>query len=178
MKDLSTERLNLRHFKMSDTTQMFNNWASDDEVTRYLSWPTHKTVENTKEVLRLWTERYSYPGFYTWAIEAKDSKEVIGSISLFRINETDMSAEVGYCIGRSYWNKGYATEACHEVINFSFKKLNLSTIFARHMIENTASARVMKKNNMNYIEGSEEYSSKYNKMIMLNYYKVRKEDFI
>ena len=38
-KSLQTNRLILRRFEESDAKAMFDNWASDSEVTKYLAWP-------------------------------------------------------------------------------------------------------------------------------------------
>lgn len=45
---LTTKRLVLRKFKIEDAENMYHNWASDPEVTRYLTWPAHSSVEVTK----------------------------------------------------------------------------------------------------------------------------------
>jgi [ribosomal protein S5]-alanine N-acetyltransferase len=50
-KELQTERLILRQLTINDTESVYNNWANDDEVTHYLSWPTHKDKNVTKDVL-------------------------------------------------------------------------------------------------------------------------------
>ena len=41
---LETERLILRRFEPGDAQSMFDNWASDDEVTAFLTWSTHENV--------------------------------------------------------------------------------------------------------------------------------------
>lgn len=46
-KVIETERLILRQFEMDDKTAMFNNWASDTDVAKYLTWPAHDSVELT-----------------------------------------------------------------------------------------------------------------------------------
>ena len=48
---IETERLVLRRFSVSDAQVMFRNWASDPEVTRYLTWPVHDGAEVSKAVL-------------------------------------------------------------------------------------------------------------------------------
>ena len=52
---LETERLVLRRFTMEDAQAMFENWASDPEVTKFLSWPTHQTIADSRSVLSEWT---------------------------------------------------------------------------------------------------------------------------
>lgn len=51
---IETQRLILRRFKIEDADDMYNNWASDPEVTRYLTWPVHSSVEVTKNLLTEW----------------------------------------------------------------------------------------------------------------------------
>ena len=54
-KTIETERLILRRFTMEDAPAMYRNWASDPEVTKYLTWPAHSSVEVSQQVLRDWT---------------------------------------------------------------------------------------------------------------------------
>ena len=53
-KNIETERLILRRFTLDDADAMYRNWASDDEVTKYLTWPAHSSVDITKMVLADW----------------------------------------------------------------------------------------------------------------------------
>lgn len=103
-KTIETQRLILRQFRMTDAPAMFQNWASDAEVTKYLTWPVHKSVESSKWVIGLWMQEYGKPDYYQWAIELKDFGEVIGSIAVVRTEEEIKAAEVGYCIGRNWWH--------------------------------------------------------------------------
>ena len=54
---IETERLILRRFETSDAQAMFDNWASDDEVTKYLTWPTHADVSVTEKLLEDWVSQ-------------------------------------------------------------------------------------------------------------------------
>ncbi|MBR2995972.1 MAG: GNAT family N-acetyltransferase, partial [Lachnospiraceae bacterium] len=55
---IETQRLILRRFRTEDAEDMYRNWASDPEVTRFLTWPEHASVEDTKSLLSLWVSRY------------------------------------------------------------------------------------------------------------------------
>ena len=57
-KTLETERLILRKFTIKDTEGMFNNWATDSETNKFLSWPLHKSVDETKEIISKWISKY------------------------------------------------------------------------------------------------------------------------
>ena len=67
--ELATERLTLRRFEIEDAENMYYNWASDPEVTKYLTWPAHSSVEVSEAVLRDWVSQYDSKEFYQWAIE-------------------------------------------------------------------------------------------------------------
>ena len=60
-KTIETERLILRKFSPDDAGAMFNNWANDPEVTRYLTWQPHVSPETTRELLTRWAEEAKDP---------------------------------------------------------------------------------------------------------------------
>lgn len=146
---IETKRLRLRQFRDRDARDMFNNWASDPEVTKYLTWETHKNIRTTKKVLKEWISYYVSPKFYLWAITMKDGDSPIGSINIHSTH-TKMCGEIGYCLSRKCWNQGIMTEALVNVINYGFLKVGFERIQAYHEIGNTASGRVMQKAGMIY----------------------------
>ena len=101
---IETDRLILRRFAMEDAEAMFRRWASDDEVTKHLTWPTHSSVEISKMVLTDWTSHYPEPDFYNWAIVLKENgPEPIGNISVVGIDNKVDAATMGYCMSRAHW---------------------------------------------------------------------------
>ena len=85
---LETERLILRRFEIADDTAMFKNWCADPDVTKYLMWKTHESVEETRGVISdIWLSHYEEPDFYQWAIEPKELREPIGSIGVVKHDE-------------------------------------------------------------------------------------------
>lgn len=146
-KTLETNRLLLRKFKYDDVEGMYNNWATDKECCKYLSWDVHKNIEETKEILNKWIEQYN-DNSYHWVVELKDTKEIIGSISIIKNHIKDLYCELAYCYGSKYWNKGYATEALRRVIEYLLIECNYNLIEADHVIENIASGKVMEKAGM------------------------------
>jgi ribosomal-protein-alanine N-acetyltransferase len=158
---IETERLILRKFEATDAENMFKNWASDDQVTKYLTWPTHKSIETSRDVLKMWIEEYSKLNNYQWCIEYKENGEAIGSISIVHQNEDTLSAEIGYCIGREYWNKGITSEAMKAIINFLFNHVVFNRVEARHDPCNPNSGKVMEKCGLSY-EGLRKKADKNN----------------
>lgn len=80
---LETDRLFLRQLLPEDAEQMYTNWASDPEVTRFLRWEPHKNALETVGLLAAWATLYPNPDYYQWAIVEKASGQVFGSISIF-----------------------------------------------------------------------------------------------
>ena len=147
---IETSRLFLRPIGLADLQKMYENWASDDEVTKHLSWNTHQSIEETKRVITSWLLMYERPYFFQWVITIKETQEAIGTISLFDLKFDLMQAEIGYCLGKTFWNQGYATEALQGVIDYAFSRNNFRVLLAKHLIENPASGRVMEKCGMRY----------------------------
>lgn len=148
-KTIETERLLLRRITLNDAQMMFDNWASDSEVSRYMRWDTHKDVSESAEIIEKWFNRYESDSVYHWGICLK-SGEMIGSLGIFSVDEHDERAEAGYCIGREFWNKGYTSEALSAVIAYMFSNTGINRIEAYHSVNNAASGKVMQKAGMRY----------------------------
>ena len=147
-RELCTKRLKLRKYMLSDAIYMYKNYASDERVTRFLTWTPYKCIEDVESFLADRIAEYAYETMYHWAIELEG--EIIGSISTTFIDEKNHSCEIGYCIGYDYWNKGFTSEALIAVIDFLFNEIGINRIMAKHDIENPASGKVMLKCNMTY----------------------------
>lgn len=147
---IETKRLILRKFKVSDAQQMFDNWANDSEVTKYLTWPSHGNIKVTKELLSDWVQNYQNNSYYNWCIEFKETAQAIGSIGAVKVLEYINSVSIGYCISKEYWSKGIMTEALGAIIKFFFDEVYVNRISATHDTNNPASGRVMAKCGMKY----------------------------
>ena len=161
---LETKRLLLRRFSPDDAEDMYRNWASDPEVTRYLTWPCHSSPEATRSLLERWTAQYADGGYFSWGIELKENRQVIGNISAVKLNEEIDSAEIGYCLSRRYWGRGLMPEALTAVMRFLFAEVEMNRISAIHDVNNPRSGRVMEKAGMKY-EGTLRQAEKNNQGI-------------
>lgn len=145
-KELETNRLKLRRFELSDAQAMFKNWASDPEVTEFLTWPSHNNVSISETILKEWLSQYNKDNFYQWAIILKsDGNEPIGSISVVKMDEGINMVHVGYCIGKKWWNQGITSEALNALIHFFFIEVKVNRLESRHDPKNPNSGKVMKK---------------------------------
>ena len=146
-KTLETERLILRRFTLEDASDMYKNWASDKETSKFLDWDVHESVDVTKSVIECWIDEYK-SGSLNWVVELKEANEIIGSITVVYFNKKHLNAEIGYCYGSKYWGNGYATEALRRVIDFLLNDCEMHLVEARHISGNPASGRVMQKAGM------------------------------
>lgn len=149
---LETERLILRKFKVEDAAEVFKNWTSDDEVAKFVRWSTHESVEDTKEWLSEEEKNYANNNYYTWGIELKKTGELIGSISGVFKQEGDERCEIGYAIGKEYWNNGYTTEALKCVMNYLINDIGIKKFICIHAKQNPASGVVMQKVGFKYVK--------------------------
>ena len=174
---IETERLVLRRFSVDDAESMYGNWASDPEVTRYLTWPAHASVETSKAILEDWVSSYSRTDYYQWAIVLKDHGDApIGSIGAVDMSDDVSMVDIGYCLGRNWWHRGIMSEALKAVIGFFFDKVGANRIESRHDPRNPNSGMVMRKCGMRY-EGTLRSSDRNNQGICdVCYYALLKED--
>ena len=162
---LETERLILRRFTIEDAEAMFNNWASDPEVTKFLTWPTHRSIEDSKWFINKCLDSYNDLSFYNWAIELKDTHELIGNISFVKVDEDTNSTDFGWVMSRKYWGNGYAPEAANKIIDFMFNEVGGECVFAVHDVNNPKSGKAMQKVGMKY-EGIIRHCNKNNQGIV------------
>lgn len=149
-KVINTDRLLLRKFELVDAYDMFKNWANDSQVTKFLSWKPHNSVEVTKGIVECWVKEYMNTNIYNWAIELKEIGEVIGGISIVKLDEKNYSCEIGYCMSKMYWGKSIMSEALKAVIDYLFSEVGFNRIVAKHDTNNVASGKVMLKSGMKY----------------------------
>ena len=141
---METERILLRYWQESDAEALFK-YASDPDVGPRAGWPTHKSVEESREIIRTFFHNET-----TWAIVLKETGEAIGCIGYYThetsnipIGEND--CEVGYWVGKPYWNKGICTEALKLMLDYCINEKHFENIWADHFTGNPASGRVMEK---------------------------------
>jgi len=157
---IETSRLILRRAKVEDAEPMFRNWANDPDVTKYLTWPTHESVEITKEIVTSWVKSYEQDNYYHWMIVLKETNEPIGSL-LASIVGRAQSAHIGYCIGKTWWHRGFTSEALKAVMDFLFDVVGFHRIESMHDPNNPNSGKVMAKCGMKY-EGTHRQADRNN----------------
>lgn len=168
---LETKRLILRPFKIDDAAEMFNNWASDSEVTKYLTWNNHTNIEQTRQILNLWIEQYEKPERINFAITLKETNELIGGIDV--VGYLEGIPVIGYTLSRKYWNNGYMSEACKKVIEYllsiGHKKIRIDAA-----VENVASNKIIQKCGGKLFQVVDEYIECKKQTFKINCYYITK----
>ncbi len=174
---IETENLILRAFVLSDIPYAFTNWTSDPKVTKFLTWPTHSSLQITEQVITNWISRYAEPNYYQWTIVPKELGEPIGTISVVHMEERINMAHIGYCIGSQWWHRGYTSEAFSAIISFLFEEVKFERIETVHDINNPNSGKVMQKCGLKY-EGTLRKGGHNNQGIVdVSMYSILAEDY-
>lgn len=63
---VETDRLILRQYQVTDADDMFRNWVTDPEASRFWGWEPHKDIEETRSLLLGWIDEYSKMDHYHW----------------------------------------------------------------------------------------------------------------
>lgn len=138
----ATERLLLQRLRYEDAEEIFYTYASKPEVTRYLAWPTHKSIADTNEYLRYARAGWAEGTDYTYSVRLKTSGKLIGTIGVLHDHG---KIQFGYFLSPTYWGKGYATEACTWLMHMLREIPSVYRIWTFVDAENTASIRVLLK---------------------------------
>ena len=153
-----TSRLRLRSPRMEDATDIFERYASDPEVTRYLPWRPHKEVKETQTFLSHLLAAIESGGTSAWVIETLEDRRLIGltTMNIDSAREGDfLSTEqdrqqyykvlIAYHLSRSEWGWGYATEAARALIDWALSQPQIVRIWTVVDVDNAASVRVLEK---------------------------------
>ena len=114
-------------------------------MTKYLIWRPHQDIEEVTTFLMGCLERWESGEELSWGITHKGNDRVIGMVSC-RLR--GHAADLGYVVARTYWNRGYVTEAVRAVVKWAAALEPIFRIWAVCDTANNASARVLEKAGM------------------------------
>lgn len=140
-----TARLILRKPRPDDTNAMFTGWAQDVEVTRYLTWRPHRSIEESHEIIRICLQLWEGDEDHPYMLALKEKDHPIGMIAL---HPDGFKVALGYVLAKAYWGKGYMAEASRAVIDWMFQQEGIYRVFATTDVENIGSQRVLEKAGM------------------------------
>jgi RimJ/RimL family protein N-acetyltransferase len=139
---IETERLVLRQPRLEDAQIIFQSWAQDKEVTRYLSWRPHQRIEQTQRFIQGCLSAWEYETRFPYVITLKGTGEVIGMIDL---HMEGARVSLGYVTAHDHWGKRYIPEATQALIRWALGQPSIYRVYATTDVENRASQRVLEK---------------------------------
>lgn len=126
---------------MTDATSVYA-YASDPEVTRYLSFPTHRSVADAEQFLARCTVRWDSGREFCWLITLKGANEAVGSIAC---RMGSHGADIGYVLAKAHWRRGFMPEAARAIVDWISAQPAIHRVWSFCDVENAASVRVMEK---------------------------------
>lgn len=139
---LASDRLRLARPSLADAPEIFERYASDPEVTRYLGWPTHRSVTDTECFVRFSEKEWSRSPGGPYLIRSVEDGRVLGSTGL--VFEGTRRATTGYVLARDAWGRGYATQALKTMVALA-GILGVARLQAVCHADHAASRRVLEK---------------------------------
>ena len=146
---LYTKSLMLRKITLEDAQDIFE-YSKDPEVTRFVTWEPHKSIDDSINFLKSVIQRYENNEPSDWGIIYKENNKFIGTCGYVLWVPVHSLAEIAYALSMEYWGKGLMTEAVKEVIKHGFEKMILNRIYARCFVENIGSQKVLEKVGMKF----------------------------
>lgn len=148
---LESPRLYLRPWRKTDLED-FYAYAKIEGVGERAGWTHHKSLTESQTILDLFMDEDK-----TFALELKESGKVIGSLGVETYSEEDLpelsalqGRELGYVLGKDYWNQGLMTEAVACLQRELFEKEDLDFLVCEHFPGNDPSGKVMMKNGFSF----------------------------
>jgi len=142
---IETERLILRRLRYEDAEEIFYTYASKPEATRYVSWPTHTSIENTRQFLEFAFAGWEEGSNYSFGIRLKSNNRLVGSCGC---THESGNLQFGYIFGPLHWGQGYATETATTLLTLLKSLPGVKRVGSFVDAENVASIRVLKKAGM------------------------------
>lgn len=142
---LETERLYIQRLRYEDAEEIFYAYASKPLATRYVSWPTHQSLRDTRSFLKYAVSAWDAGMDYSFSVREKSTYRLVGSMGLV-VGTGNM--QVGYIFSPTVWGRGYATEVCRAVLPIAKRVAGTATIGTFVDVDNVASARVLIKSGL------------------------------
>ncbi len=172
----ATDRLVLRPFELADAPDV-QRLAGDRDIASTTLLIPHPYEEGLAEQwIATHSEGFESDTAATLAVTLRSTGELMGAISL-TIQRDNERAEMGYWIGKPFWNKGYGTEAARETLRFAFEDLRLNRVYAHHMTRNPSSGRIMQKLGMTREGQLRQHHMKWNVLEDIEIYGILKDEW-
>lgn len=137
-----TERIAAKPAGLADAEVVFDEYARDPEVSRYMTWTPHRSIDETREFLdrceRAWADGTAFP----WTLWHRENHQFLG---LLEVRVGAGKADLGYALVRRYWRQGLMSEAVSAVVQWALDQPTIHRVWAVCDRENVASARLLER---------------------------------
>ncbi len=148
-----TDRLGAFRLKHEDAEEIFYTYASKPAATKFVSWPTHERLSDTRTFLAHTRAGWELGLDYTFGIRL-NSRRLIGSCGVINENGT---LQFGYILSPNQWGCGYATEICKALMNLVSDMPGVKSVGTFVDVDNVASVRVLEKSGLTCVERREKW---------------------
>jgi len=148
-----TERLGAFRLRHEDAEEIFYTYASKQEATRFVSWPTHQTLKDTRSYLSRTRHGWEMGVDYSFGIRLRNGR-LVGSCGV--VNENGV-VQFGYIFSPHQWGQGIATEACRALLKLISDMPGVLSIGTFVDADNMASIRVLEKSGLRCVERREKW---------------------
>jgi [ribosomal protein S5]-alanine N-acetyltransferase len=139
---IETDRLLLRRPLLQDADVIFHTYAQDSEVTRYLVWSPHPSIETTRAFISDCIHRWNLGNAFPYVITRMADRELLGMIEL---RPSGHRADVGFVLARRYWRQGLIPEAVSALASIALAQSSMYRVEATCDVDNKASAHALEK---------------------------------
>jgi RimJ/RimL family protein N-acetyltransferase len=139
----TTQRLTLRPPVIADADEMFDRYAGDARMTKYLSWRPHRATDETRGFIETTDAWWRAGSVFTWGIWSRQSNEFLGTLAARPENARGHRVQVGYALAPAHWRQGIMSEALGEVLRWLREQPEVFRVWAFCDIDNTASAGLL-----------------------------------
>lgn len=121
---------------------VFENYARDPAVAKYMTWKPHRSLEDPIEFLRRcersWVEESAFP----WSLWLDEDGEFVG---MLEIRVRGNAVDLGHALARRWWRQGLMSEAVTAVIRWALAQPEIYRVWATCDNENVASSRLLER---------------------------------
>ncbi len=173
---IRTARLTLRPFRLEDAKDV-QRLAGSKAIADTTARVPHPYEDGmAEEWIKTHKNLFRRRKALIYAVTRTDTGRLVGAMGL-ELHLANERAEIGYWIGRRYWNRGYATEAAEAMLMYGFTELGLQKIYAHHFERNPSSGRVMQKIGMKREGLLRRHFKKGERFENLIFYGILREEF-
>lgn len=131
MKELESERLKIRKFRMEDVEQVHFNWANDEKISQHLNFNAHNNLNETRQVVASAIKEFDTQT-PVWAIEEKETNEIIGYIRITESSKSSKICEFIWTLGHKWRGKGISAEALKTTLRYLFDEQEYEIIVSKY----------------------------------------------